>query len=228
MGQRLDRAHEVPVRIGLHDVRTGASLDDVAYKLVRKMQCQYQNPCIGKQFVNSARCLQTIDVRHAYIHDHDFRFELFSQSHCFSSGLRLATNFPSCPRSEQLFQSPAHNVVIVRYENSHSPFPQSQCSLLWLLCAARSRQPQPLLRRHSLNVFHGPYSMDNTSIWPYPYRFSCILPSWVISEAVLRPRTANPVDWPHPESLSRRSLFVVRTSAAPLSALRIASRLIDR
>jgi len=35
--QRFDRGYKIPIRVRLHDVGTGAGLDDVTQKSIRKM-----------------------------------------------------------------------------------------------------------------------------------------------------------------------------------------------
>ncbi len=100
---RFDGAHQIPIRVGLHDVGPGASLDDVSNKLVRKMKCQDHNPYFRKGFMDSATRLETIQIGHADIHDYDFGLELFSERNRLPSRFSLPTHFPSGPRREQLF-----------------------------------------------------------------------------------------------------------------------------
>src|ERR1700730_4444183 len=139
IGQGLDWAYQIPIGIRFQDVCAGAGINDVADELVGKMQRQDQNPHFRKQLMDSAGCLETIQVRHADVQHYDFRLELFSESNRFAPSFGLAANLPPWPRSEKLFQPPTDNVVIVCDENSHGICPRSQSSLLRPFFATQSK-----------------------------------------------------------------------------------------
>ena len=63
--------------------------------------------------MNSARCLQAIQVWHAHIQDYDFGPELFGESNRLPSSLRLAANLPTPLGFDQWPQAAADDGLFI-------------------------------------------------------------------------------------------------------------------
>jgi hypothetical protein len=102
IAQRLDSGDEIFVGIRLHNVRAHSSFDDVANKLIGKVQRQYDNFRFGKALADAAGSFQAVQFRHADVHHHNIRFQLLRQCDCFAARLRLGAHFPAVMCRQEL------------------------------------------------------------------------------------------------------------------------------
>src|ERR1700722_9635874 len=75
--KRLDRRYQILVGIRLHDVSANARFDNLSNKLIREMQRENQNFGSWQTLLDATRRLESIEVGHADVHDHDVRAKLF-------------------------------------------------------------------------------------------------------------------------------------------------------
>ena len=113
IAERFDGRDQVAVRVRFHDVRAHAGLNDVADKLIGKVQRQDHYFCFGKAFADASCGLQAVQLGHADVHYDDIGLELFGHGDSFAAGLGFGHDVPAVVRGEQLLEPASDNVMIV-------------------------------------------------------------------------------------------------------------------
>jgi hypothetical protein len=65
-----------------------------------------------------ARSVQSIEVRHANVHDHHIRLQLFGHFDRLTAIGRLSTHFPAFVFLEKRTQTPAYDFVVVGQQDT--------------------------------------------------------------------------------------------------------------
>src|ERR1700686_2344316 len=112
VAESLDSGNQVAVGVRLHNVGADARFDNIAHQLIGEMKREDDNFSLGKTLADAPSRFQTVELRHADIHDDNVWLHLLGHGDSFAARFGLGDHVPAMMRRQELFQTTPNDVVI--------------------------------------------------------------------------------------------------------------------
>src|SRR6266404_4099448 len=120
LGKRLNRFHEISMRVGLKDEAFRARFENLWNKLFNLVGGENEDLRLGQAAFDLLRGLQAIELGHAHIHHYHVGLEREGLLDRLTAGRSDAANLPARLSLDHRAGAFAHHIMIVGDKNSYS------------------------------------------------------------------------------------------------------------